>query len=175
MVSFRSEDEAKLTGEVLRKIEVRLAEALGFSEHQRHCGYHVNTAHRHLHIAYNAVHPRAFNHRSPYYDYLKLTRACREIEQEFGLAVDRGMDDRLPGEGRGNNKIQAFEAQSGRESFFRYVQNQQEEITAEMDKAANWAEAQTVFLKRGLMIKPKGQGLVILRNGKVGWPSRPAP
>ena len=35
LVSFRPEDEAKLTLEAFKSIEERLAQALGFSEHQR--------------------------------------------------------------------------------------------------------------------------------------------
>ena len=53
VVSFRPEDEAKLTPEVCKDIEARFAAALGYSEHQRHCGVHKNTANLHMHIAYN--------------------------------------------------------------------------------------------------------------------------
>jgi hypothetical protein len=53
MASFRPEDEDKLTPQVLEEIETMLADALGFSGHQRHCGGHVNTNNMHLHVAYN--------------------------------------------------------------------------------------------------------------------------
>jgi hypothetical protein len=172
MVSFRPEDEIKLTAGVLKEIEIRLAEALGFTGHQRHCGYHVNTAHPHLHIAYNAIHPRTFRRHSPYGDYQKLTRACRAIEAEFGLAVDKGRADRQPGEKAGNNLIQAVEARTGQESFFRYLQNQKAALMAEMEAAATWAEAHGVLAKRGLVLKPKGQGLVI--QDRFGQPTAKA-
>ena len=42
MVSFRPEDEARLTPKTFKAIEERFAAALGFSEHQRHCGVHKN-------------------------------------------------------------------------------------------------------------------------------------
>lgn len=53
VISFRQEDEAKLTPELFRAIEERFAAALGYTDHQRHCGVHKNTANLHMHIAYN--------------------------------------------------------------------------------------------------------------------------
>ena len=53
LVSFRPEDEAKLTPEACKAIEERFAAVLGYSEHQRHCGIHKNTNNIHMHIAYN--------------------------------------------------------------------------------------------------------------------------
>ena len=43
IVSFRPEDQEKLTEEVFREIEKRFAETLGLSEHQRHCGVNPNS------------------------------------------------------------------------------------------------------------------------------------
>ena len=57
LVSFRPEDESRLTPETFRSIEKRFAAVLGFAEHQRHCGVHRNTGNIHLHIAYNMIHP----------------------------------------------------------------------------------------------------------------------
>jgi len=56
MISFRPEDEGKLTPEIFRAIELEFAQALGFEEHQRHCGVHRNTDNIHIHIAYNQIH-----------------------------------------------------------------------------------------------------------------------
>lgn len=53
MISFRPEDEVKLTPELFKAIEERFATVLGYTEHQRHCGVHKNTANLHMHIAYN--------------------------------------------------------------------------------------------------------------------------
>ena len=55
LVSFRPEDEAKLTPALFKAMEERFAAALGYSEHQRHCGVHKNTANLHMHIAYNML------------------------------------------------------------------------------------------------------------------------
>ncbi len=52
IVSFRPEDEAKLTPEMLKEIELEFAKSLGFEEHQRHCGVHKNTNNLHMPVAY---------------------------------------------------------------------------------------------------------------------------
>lgn len=55
VVSFRPEDEARLTPDTFKTIEARFAEVLGWSEHQRHCGVHKNTGNIHMHIACNML------------------------------------------------------------------------------------------------------------------------
>ncbi len=58
VVSFRPGDREKLTLADLRDIERNFAEALGFGDHQRVAGTHVNTDNFHLHVAFNKVQPR---------------------------------------------------------------------------------------------------------------------
>ena len=53
VISFRPEDEDKLTPEAFEAIEQRFAAALGYADHQRHCGIHKNTGNLHMHVAYN--------------------------------------------------------------------------------------------------------------------------
>lgn len=48
MVSWRPEDEAKLTPEIFQAIEREFAAALGLAEHQRQAGVHQNTEHIHF-------------------------------------------------------------------------------------------------------------------------------
>ena len=50
IISFRPQDEAKLTPESFREIEERFAEVLQLSEHHRHCAVHKNTGNLHLHM-----------------------------------------------------------------------------------------------------------------------------
>lgn len=168
MVSFRPEDEDKLTPQVLEEIETMLADALGFSGHQRHCGVHVNTNNMHMHIAYNMIEPQKFTKHVPFYDYPKLHKACRAIEQKFGLAVDKGMEPDSPGQGgQPNAKVKTIEAQTGQESFHSYVLRHKPEIMTGLGKAASWPDVHQVFLKYGLILKVSGNGLAIRdRYGK---------
>ena len=59
VVSFHAGEREKLSQEDLQDIERNFAEALGFADHQRVAGTHVNTDNFHMHVAYNKVHPVA--------------------------------------------------------------------------------------------------------------------
>jgi hypothetical protein len=168
MVSFRPEDEPKLSKEVLEDIERIYAEALGFADHQRHCGVHVNTDNWHLHIAYNRINPRTFNSHHPFYDFPKLSRASRTVEQKYGLAVDNGMEPGSPRQdGQASARVKTLEVQSGQESLFSFIIRQKPALMALLAEAGNWAEVHTAFLQHGLLLKPSGNGLTIKdRYGK---------
>lgn len=157
MLSFRPEDEAKLTPEILRDIEARFAEALGFSEHQRCCGVHKNTNNIHMHLAINTVHPESFKLHEPYRDFFTLARIRAEIEQEYGLVVDNGIE---PGRGepkRPNTRAQTMEAHSGQESFDSYVQRHKAALMERLAQAGGWPDAHRAFAEYGIGIKP-GRG-----------------
>lgn len=162
MVSFRPEDEAKLSPEIFKDIEKELAGALGFSEHQRHCGVHKNTDNMHMHIAYNMINPHTFNRHAPFYDHQKLHRTCRALEAKYGFKVDKGIEPNAPKkESKTNIKAQAYEAHHGQESFHSFVISRKEKILTAAENAKNWKELHESLLKIGLEIKPKGNGLVI--------------
>ncbi|MDL2216962.1 relaxase/mobilization nuclease domain-containing protein, partial [Desulfovibrio sp. OttesenSCG-928-M14] len=120
VLSFRPEDEDKLSVAVFRDMELRFAEALGFSGHQRHCGIHQNTGNIHMHVAYNMIHPETHKRHEPFRDFYALSRVCRMLEKEYGLAVDRGI---TPGEKTEHIRAKAatVEAQTGQESFESYA------------------------------------------------------
>ena len=66
-------------------IENRLCEAIGLADHQRLSAVHNDTAHLHMHIAINKVHPKTRRNVEPYYDQPRLMEACERLEIEYGL------------------------------------------------------------------------------------------
>ena len=166
IVSLRPEDEARLTPEAFRDIEGRFAVVLELSEHQRHCAVHKNTGNLHLHIAYNLIHPERLTMREPFQDYRKRDRLCRELEREYGLAVDRGQEPEPKRLSLGDRAAQA-EAHSGQESFETYAKRHTGEILAAVDAAKDWQTLHTSLARFGMEIKPHGNGLVVKdRHGK---------
>ena len=166
VVSFRPEDEAKLTPDILREIERRFTTALGLSEHQRHCAVHTDTQNIHMQIAYNLIHPTTLTRNDHPWDYNKRDALCRELEREYGLTVDNGMEkERDPR----NEKAVAVEAQ-GLQSFDGYVQERKASILAALDTAIaaqNWQLLHRELHRHGLEIRPRGNGLIIKnRHGK---------
>ncbi len=159
LVSFRPEDEAKLTPEAFKAIEERFAAALGYSEHQRHCGVHKNTNNIHMHIAYNMVHPERHARHEPFRDYATRDKLCRELEREYGLSMDNGREQRL--ENTLSQKAAAIEAQTGQESFESYAKRHKAEILKALEQSGDWQAFHERLKAYGLGIKPHGNGLVI--------------
>lgn len=160
MLSFRPEDEARLSVEIMQDIERQFAEALGFSEHQRHCGIHKNTNNMHLHIAYNMIHPRTFARHEPYRDFNKLSQVCREIEQKYGLQVDNGMATDVEPK-RTNTKAQTMEAHTGQQSFLAYCQGKQTIFDKLLSDTSTWPEFHQTLAKYGVGIKESGRGFAL--------------
>lgn len=165
VVSFHPEDETRLTPEVFKAIEQRFADALGLSEHQRHCGVHVNTENMHMHVAYNLIHPEKLTRVEPWRDYIKRDKLCRELEKEYGLVIDNGRDQ-VQEQGLGD-RAAAMEAHTGRQSFEGYTRDQGEAILALLENARSWEDAHQGFARYGLELKPRGAGLVVKnRHGR---------
>lgn len=159
LISFRPEDEAKLTPEAFKAIEERFARALGFSEHQRHCGIHKNTNNIHMHVAYNMIHPERHTRHEPFGDYAIRDRLCREIERKYGLTVDNGREQRR--ENALTQKAAAIEAHTGQESFEAYAKRHKGKILEALDRARDWQDLHEALKAHGLGIKPHGNGLVV--------------
>lgn len=160
MVSFRPEDEARLTPEAFQQIELAMAEALGLSEHQRVCGVHKNTNHQHMHVAYNLIHPEKFTKERTYRDFYKLAEACRAMEDKFGLAVDLGMEAKR--EKRLNQRAAAMEAHSGEQSFQSFAFDRKGQILDKMKEATTWKEAHQILAVYGIGIKEQGNGFALM-------------
>ena len=159
LVSFRPEDEAKLTPEAFKDIEERFATVLGFSEHQRHCGIHKNTNNIHMHVAYNMVHPDRYARHEPFRDYAARDKLCRELEREFGLTVDNGREQRQ--ENTLSQKAATIEAQTGQESFESYAKRHKDKILEALQHSEHWQDLHEAMKAHGLGIKPHGNGLVV--------------
>ena len=159
LVSFRPEDEAKLTPEVFKGIEERFAAALGFSEHQRHCGIHKNTNNIHMHMAYSMIHPKRHTRHEPFRDYATRDKLCRELEREYDLTVDNGREQRQ--KNALTHKAATIEAQTGQESFEGYAKRHKDKILEALEQAQGWQTFHEGLKAYGLEIKPHGNGLVI--------------
>lgn len=159
VISFRPEDEARLTPELFKTIEERFAAALGYADHQRHCGVHKNTANLHMHVAYNTIHPEKHTRHKEFRDYWIRDKLCRELEKEYGLGVDNGRDNnaqRSLGE-----KAALIEAHTGQQSFESYARGQRGNILHVLETAADWQALHEGLALYGMAIKPRSGGLVV--------------
>ncbi|WP_432737394.1 TraI/MobA(P) family conjugative relaxase [Maridesulfovibrio sp. FT414] len=160
IVSFRPEDEAILTPEDFKEIELEFSRALGFEEHQRHCGVHKNTNNIHMHIAYNMIHPEKLTRYEPYRDFYKRDRLHRELEQKFGLKFDNGRQKEQEPK-RTNDRAATYEAHSGQQSFDSYVKERKDFVLTSLDNARNWQEFHESLAQIGIEVRLRGNGCSI--------------
>lgn len=140
IVSFRPEDESKLSKDDFKDIEKRFAEVLGFEEHQRHCGVHINTANPHMHVAYNMIHPEKKTRHAPYYDYWKRDELCRKLEQEYKIAIDPGRKQR--------------------QELHQYVAGRKKSILPAVTAARTWEDIHVSMAAYGLSLSCKEELLI---------------
>jgi hypothetical protein len=159
VVSFRTEDEGKLTPDDYKAIEKRFAEALGLADHQRHCGIHKNTDNLHMHIAYNLIHPESLSRHEPFRDYKKRNALCRELEKEYGIAIDNGIAEQNAV--KLSDQANKIEALKGEESFEGYVLRHHDSIMHGIEKAKSWSDVHEALATFSLELKTKGNGFII--------------
>ena len=165
IVSFRPEDEAKLTSDAFKEIEASFAAALGFEEHQRHCAVHKNTNNLHLHVAYNMIHPEKLTRHEPFRDFFIRDRLCRELEKSLALSVDNGREQSRENDATSlSDGAASVEAHTGQQSFESYANERREDILAALEKASSWSDIHRALATHGLHIKPHGNGLAIVSS-----------
>lgn len=164
VVSFRPGEEEKLSLEDLQDIERHFAEALGFADHQRVAGTHVNTDNFHMHVAFSKVHPVTGRVHTPYRDYAALSKVARAMEQKYGLQVDRGMEC----QSRISAKARNFEAKTWQQSFESHLQEHKAEILAVVAGARDWRQLHAGLAEFDAEMKKRGAGLVFAQIGGKG-------
>lgn len=141
----------------LEDIEDRLCEAIRFGEHQRISAVHHNTAHYHLHVAINKVHPRTFRNVAPYRDHFRLQEACAELERKHGLTVEPHTLD--------PQQARARDASARASEFQQWVsQHAREPLLNAKEKAADWQDIHKAAAAFDLVVKPRRAGLAVVHR-----------
>ena len=166
VISFRPGEREKLSPDDLRDIERHFAEALGFAEHQRVVGTHVNTDNFHMHVAYNKIHPETFKCHTPGRDFFSLESVCRAMERKYGLYVDNGLSDTLERD-KGSQKARQFESQTWQQSFEGHLREHKSEILAAIGGARTWHELHEGLAGFDAGLKKRGAGLVFFHLGET--------
>lgn len=171
---------------------------LGFAEHQSAWAIHRDTDNDHVHLVINRIHPESLKVVSPPFkkDYFILDRCMRELEIEFGhkrangpyitLDTDAGpkivrmsrSERRERGLLKGESEPRltrgatAAEHRFGADSFQSWVakapaQDLKQVLTT---KDASWQAVHMAMARHGVIIQPKGSGMVVvttLDDGRV--------
>jgi hypothetical protein len=119
----------------LRDIEDELCAAIGLASHQRLSAIHTDTAHLHIHVAINQVHPQTLALIEPWYDKVKLMAACERLE------IKHGLQRTSPRSGKQKSSARAadMEAQSGEFSFIGWLKRDVvSSLHGLLDEGGNW-------------------------------------
>lgn len=148
---------------------------LGLNENQAVLAVHRNRDHHHLHVEVNVV---GFDGKKADlgHDFLRLEKACREIELKQRWAQDRGKynpvvntDGSVSLEGLSPYAKTGFkltdgevgrERRTGQEPLVEYLKHDEifEHIEAIFDMSQSWDELQTRLATYGLRYEAKGSG-----------------
>ncbi len=140
--------------DILKAIETKLCDGLGYGEHQRVSVVHHDTDHLHIHIAVNKIHPTRYTLNDPYYSHKVLGKLCEKLEQEYGLTRVNHQPLKLGSENRAND----MEHHAGVESLLSWIKR---ECLEQLQAATSWADLHRVLQENGLALKERGNGLVI--------------
>ena len=147
----------------IEDIEDCLVAAIGFADHQRVSAVHQNTDNWHLHVAINKVHPESLRNVAPFQDHFRLQQACAELEIRHGLtreAHTTSLEQARRQKARG--RAADFAARHGAPSFLAWMQEHAAPaLLAARVAGRGWTEVHRVAAAHGLVVKPRGAGLVI--------------
>lgn len=164
VVSFRPGEQDKLSLADLQDIERNFAEALGYGDHQRVAGTHINTDNFHMHIAFNKIHPGTGRCHTPRQDFKALAKVAREMERKYGLHVDKGMTDgteKNPVSGRARD----YEARTWQQSFERHLIEHKPDILSVIAGAGDWRMLHEGLTDYDAVLKKRGAGLIFAQIG----------
>ena len=131
---------------------------------RRHRKAQPNTDNLHLHVAYSMIHPERRTRHEPFRDFRERDRLCRQLEQKYNLTVDNGRESRRSPTAT-HETAQTYEIHTGQESLFGYAQRHKTAVMEDMNRSHSWTDCHRAFLKYGLLLKARGNGLVIQTLG----------
>lgn len=139
---------------VLKEIEGKICQGLGFGEHQRVSVIHHDTDNLHVHIAVNKIHPERYTIHEPYFSHKVLGKLCEKLEQEYGLTKVNHMSKQTLSE----NRAADMEHHAGVESLLGWIKR---ECLDNLHAAKSWADMHRVLQDHRLELRERGNGLVI--------------
>lgn len=142
------------SAEVLRDVEDRICNAIGFGEHQRISAIHSDTDNLHIHIAINKIHPERLTIHEPYRAYQTMGDVCTVLEREHGLYLTNHTAKKRGSENRADD----MEQHAGVESLLGWIKR---ECANHLSEANTWKELHEVARKNGLELQERGNGFVL--------------
>lgn len=156
--------------ELMRDIADATIEDMGLSEHQIFYGAHDDTAHRHIHIIVNRVHPETTRAWSNSNDYRRLEVSLRKQAEARGLPFVSGkfndpekfgQKGRRPRNGEYQAAVRHGKLQPKTMWSREDIKHLRAVLAPTFAEATSWDDLNARVTPLGFRIAPKGQGLII--------------
>jgi hypothetical protein len=153
--------------EQLIDIEDELCGAIGLQKHQRISAVHTDTAHLHIHVAINQVHPQTHACIEPWQDRPKLMRTCARLEIKHGLQrTNHGEAIAIEEAPRLPMRAEAMEVHGGMTSLAGWVREEARlALLTAVEQGQGWQDLHAALAAHGLEIRPRGAGLIVAERG----------
>lgn len=172
IISFDPKDAAKgdVSPDVMREIAGSMIDRLGLGGHQMLIYAHRDKSHPHIHFLANRVHPetgKAWSHRNI---GIRLKDACRDIAVERGLNVlnDRaqerthGREDTAGPPTDADYRLAKRHGRDPEQPFnARTITQLRAILSPAFRDAKSWQDISHRLTERGLVLRAKGQGLIL--------------
>jgi hypothetical protein len=157
------------TPEEMLEVALDTLDLAGLGEHQVFIIGHGDKDHAHLHIMINRVHPETGRAWSTADDYKKFAQIMKQMAHKHGFqhvpthAFDPELTDELPKKPNSRAHYAAKRgAQTNRPQWPKATSRAYGAAVAEeLVHVSTWEEVDKVLADDGLVIEPKGQGLVV--------------
>ena len=168
VISWRYDENP--TEAIMRQVADTTCTDLELDDHQRLYVAHTDTRHHHLHVVVNRVHPetgKAWNRRQ---DWVRIEQSLADQSRALGLehVPGRHTDPERTRTKPRRPKDAVFQKTRPEESLRlldswsdERIQRERDGLARLFDEAKSWDELQGGLAERGLVLVPKGQGLVI--------------
>lgn len=162
--------------DMMREVGAQTLKDLALDEHQALLIAHKDTAHKHLHIVINRVHPETGKAWSNSNDYKRIEISLRKQAEARGLPYVPGRfndPSRFAGKGRGarNGEYQAAVRHGKPAPKAMWSKDDIKGLRAVLSptfaEATSWDDLAGRVAALGFRISPKGQGLII--EGAAGF------
>ena len=149
--------------EVMRQVADQTVKDLGLGDHQALVIAHTDTAHKHVHIMVNRVHPETGKAWDNGQDFARLEKSLRIQERALGLREVPGHHHRLEGQQEPDRTApttgQLRQAErSGEKSFDERVRAV---AGAAFKEAKDWGDLAQRLDRHGLRLEKRGRGMVV--------------
>ncbi len=146
-ISFPLDDN--VNRETMRRVADEVLRDFGLDKHQAVIISHRDTAHQHVHVAVNTVHPVRHRAWRKYRDWPRGRETLRRLEKELGLR-------QVPNPEQRRERVQDVQQQQAP-----LLERAREHAAPHFRHAASWGELERGLAAHGMKLHMTGRGMVL--------------